>query len=212
MMPMERSWRNAPTIVAGVGELERGGQAGQEADDLRLGHREVHFAHVQERMAEGVDAVAVDVGDGAGGRDVEVAAQQHGADGVAGRELLRRRRFRRWSRWTSRRSAPPRSPWPRRTCRSGSGCPGRSWTSTAARRSASRRSSWCWPAQARPPSIVSNASSDLPSMIALSISAPLMRGGRGHAARRTARPASAILSISSMGVTPAIGSFANCQE
>jgi len=38
-------------------------------------------------MAEGIDAVAVDVGDGAGGGDVEVAVEKDGADGIAGLEL-----------------------------------------------------------------------------------------------------------------------------
>ena len=54
---------------AAVRKLERARQAGHEADDLGLRHREADLANVEERMSERVDAIAVDVRHGPGRSD-----------------------------------------------------------------------------------------------------------------------------------------------
>ncbi len=65
-------------------DLERGHQAGQRGVDVGAGHREGGGAEVEKRMTEGVDAVAVDVRDRAGGTHLAIAAQERDADRIAG--------------------------------------------------------------------------------------------------------------------------------
>ena len=67
-------------------DLERRIEAWQHREDVRAGHRERRRAEIEERMAERVDARAVDVGDGAGRAHLEIAANQADADRIAGLE------------------------------------------------------------------------------------------------------------------------------
>jgi hypothetical protein len=62
-------------------------QAREDRVDVRLLHGELRGPQVVEGMAEGVHAVAVDVGDGAGDRQVHVALDEGDADGGAGGEV-----------------------------------------------------------------------------------------------------------------------------
>ena len=52
--------------------------------NVGAGRRELRRAEAVERMAEGIDAIAVDFGDGAGRAQLEVAAHQRDADRIAG--------------------------------------------------------------------------------------------------------------------------------
>ena len=72
--------------VADGGQLLRDVQARQQGLDPGPRHRELGRAEVEERMAERVDAPAVDVGDRAGGAEGQVAADQADADRVAWRQ------------------------------------------------------------------------------------------------------------------------------
>ena len=69
--------------LAGVADLPGLVEAREHRVDVRLLHRELRRPEVVEGMAEGVDAVAVDVGDGARGRQVHVALDERHADGAA---------------------------------------------------------------------------------------------------------------------------------
>ncbi len=71
---------------AGIRHLERAGEARHDRHDLRLRHRKVDLADVEEWVAECVDAVAFDVRHRAGGRHVEVAVEEHRTDRIARRE------------------------------------------------------------------------------------------------------------------------------
>ena len=64
------------------GDLERRHQAGKHGVDVGAGQRELGRAEIEERMAERVDAIAVDVSNRPGGAHLEVAADQRHADGV----------------------------------------------------------------------------------------------------------------------------------
>ena len=77
-----------PDDCAGVGHLERCGQTRHHGDDVGLRHREIDLADVEEWMAERIDAIAVDVRDGSGCGDGEVAVEQHRGDRIAGLEVF----------------------------------------------------------------------------------------------------------------------------
>ena len=97
--------------------MARADQRRQHRDDVGPRHRERGRPEVVERMAEGVDAVAVHLGDRAGGAEREVARQQRHADGVAGRQRGRPR-----PAVAARRG---RAPGPRRSRRSAGSAPAR---------------------------------------------------------------------------------------
>ena len=67
-------------------------QARQHGEHVRARHRELRRAQTVERMAERVDAVAVDVGDRAGGAELQVAAHERDADRIAGPQRRAARR------------------------------------------------------------------------------------------------------------------------
>ena len=69
--------------LAGGRQLHRREQARQHGVDVRARHRELGRPEVVHRVAEGVDAIAVDVGHRAGGAELQVAADEHHADRVA---------------------------------------------------------------------------------------------------------------------------------
>ena len=71
----------------GRGELERRVDIGQQRDHFGPRERQRRGADGQEAVAEGVDVVAVDVGDGAIGAHAEVAGHQLHADHGAGLEV-----------------------------------------------------------------------------------------------------------------------------
>ena len=93
MIPVARSWWNAPTIAPVFANLNELARLGMTVHDLRLRHRKADLADVEERMAEGVDAVAVDVRHRAGRRHVEVAVEEHRADRIARAEARFRLRY-----------------------------------------------------------------------------------------------------------------------
>jgi hypothetical protein len=63
-----------PDHLAERGDLERGHQAREHFVDVGAGERELRRPEVEEWMAEGVDAVAVDVRDRPGRAQFEVPA------------------------------------------------------------------------------------------------------------------------------------------
>ncbi len=69
--------------LGGVHDLESVQRRRQSGQHFRLGHRQIHHAELQQRMAAGQQVLRVHVGDGAGGGDVHVAAHQNRADGRA---------------------------------------------------------------------------------------------------------------------------------
>ena len=75
--------------VAEARDLARRHQARQHDVDIGLRQRKLGRAEVVHRVAEAVDPVAVDVGDGAGGAEHEVAGQQRDAHRVAGPQRAR---------------------------------------------------------------------------------------------------------------------------
>ncbi len=66
--------------------IQRRGKRGQH---LRLGHGQVHHPELHQRMAASQQVSGVNVGNGAGGGNVHVAAHQYGADGGARFQRLR---------------------------------------------------------------------------------------------------------------------------
>src|SRR5690606_18014172 len=76
--------RNGPDNPAEARELHRAVEARQHRDNVRLGHRQLSGAEVEERMAEGVHAVAVDMRDGSRRAHLEVAPYERHANGIAG--------------------------------------------------------------------------------------------------------------------------------
>ena len=64
-----------------VDDLERIHRRRQRGQHRGLRHRQVHFAKLQQRMSAGEQALRIDVGHGAGGGNIHIATNQHGADG-----------------------------------------------------------------------------------------------------------------------------------
>ena len=90
--------------VANRGEFHRRVEARQHGVHVRARHREAGRPDVVERVAEGQDARAVHVGDGAGGAELEVARDEADADGIAGAERFGGcRRLLRAAAWPWRR-------------------------------------------------------------------------------------------------------------
>ena len=197
-------------------------------DDIRLGstrargarHRELRRPEVVERMAERVDAIAVDVGHRAGGAELEVAAQQRDADGVA-----------RLERRPSRR-APPRAGWRRRRHRHEAGrrerrrervehlrlearCRPAAWRSAAAsalmRRQVGGRRRDRTGAVATVRKRTVRARRDRATQLVEQL-ARRQAGATSRPRRVCARRGRIVVAsvISSIGVMPAIGSFENC--
>ena len=73
---------HGPDRLAERRDLEGRHQARQDGVDVGARQRELGGAEVVERMPEGVDAISVQVGDGAGRPHLEVAADQGHADRV----------------------------------------------------------------------------------------------------------------------------------
>ena len=99
--------------LAGRRELGRRKQARQHRVDVGARHRELGRAQVVHRMAEGVDAVAVDVRDRAGAAEQQIAGDEVHADGIA---RLERAVERHQSRGRRRRcrAAVGTKPWSRK--------------------------------------------------------------------------------------------------
>jgi hypothetical protein len=72
-----------------VDDLERIQRRRQRGQHRGLRHRQIHFAKLQQRMSAGQQALRIDVGHGAGGGNIHIAANQHGADGRARLDRLR---------------------------------------------------------------------------------------------------------------------------
>ena len=94
--------------VEGGRDLPGDLEAREDGVDVGLLHREARGPEVVEGVAEGVDAVVVDVGDGAGDGEVEVALDEGDADRRAGLEVRQGPEAPR--RRTRRRRGPGRSP------------------------------------------------------------------------------------------------------
>ena len=71
----------------GGGDFEGGVGVGEQREDFGAREREGGGADIEEAVAEGVDAIAVDVGDGAVGADGEIAGHHLDADHGAGLEV-----------------------------------------------------------------------------------------------------------------------------
>ena len=59
---------------------------GESGDDFALGHGDVGWAEIEERVAEGKDVGAVVIGDGTHAGDAHVAGDEGEGDGIAGEE------------------------------------------------------------------------------------------------------------------------------
>ena len=72
---------------AGHGELEGGVGVGHEGDDLGAREGQGGGAHVEEAVAESIDMVAIDIGDGAIGAHVVIAGEELDTDHGSGLEV-----------------------------------------------------------------------------------------------------------------------------
>ena len=72
--------------IAGVDDLECIERRGQGVDDFGGGHGQRDGAGLEDRVTAGEKLFGIDVGDGAGGRDFKIAADQLGADGGTGHD------------------------------------------------------------------------------------------------------------------------------
>ena len=93
-MAESRSSVNAPMVVAGVDDLEGVQRRGQRGHYFGRGHGQGDGAGLQDWMAAGKKLFGVDVGDGAGGSDLQVAAHQLRADRRTGHDSWLWRRLR----------------------------------------------------------------------------------------------------------------------
>ena len=80
--------RDRADDLAGARDLRRAQQARQHDVHVGARHRELRRAQAIERMTERVDAIAVDLGDRAGGAELQVAAHQRDADRIARAQRL----------------------------------------------------------------------------------------------------------------------------
>ena len=78
---------DGPHPFLGGGDFEGGVGVGEQGEDFGAREGQRGGADVEEAVAEGVDAVAIDVGDGAIGADGEIAGHQLHADHGAGFEV-----------------------------------------------------------------------------------------------------------------------------
>ncbi len=76
--------QNCADQLARGGDFERSSQGGDERDHLRAGEGQFRRTCVQETMAEGIDAPAIDVSDRTIGGDVPISTEQLDADHSAG--------------------------------------------------------------------------------------------------------------------------------
>ena len=97
--------KESPDDLARGRQLHRREEAGQHRIDVRSSHRELGGPQVVHRVAERVDALAVDVRDGAGAAELQIAVEEHHADRVA---RFRRAVVRHFSRSRPRRRAAHR--------------------------------------------------------------------------------------------------------